>query len=724
MGVFITRKKKSESKIKIEFEGRSYRAYNPTLFQARLLSENWVSFDQEKNADTCWDIMYSKILKHIDFMCPIRKFRVTEERDPWMSDALLELIRDKDEALRRANVSKDPEDRQIAKRLRNYTTRRITKARADFIKTKLDLYKGDSQKFWKTIQEVIGNGSSGKKEKINLYDNDGKIVNDEDTAGYINEFFTSIGPNLAKDFKDRWSYDGKVCNHLMPNMSVEEQEVVKLVNNLSTHKSSSVKNVSSRVLKDAFQALSDKVTYMFNVALSTGNFPRLWKRAKVVPLPKEGDRRDVNNLRPVSLLPLPGKLLEKVIHTRISQHLGQYNLLSENQGGFREKNSTINIIANMTDNIFSAINRKQLTIATFIDFKKAFDTVDNEILLKKLQLIGIKGLPLKILDSYMTDRQQQTLANGLLSKPQQLKCGVPQGSILGPLLFLVYINDLDQLKLHAKISLYADDTVLYISGASPQDLIQKLQEDLNKVENWCKRNRLTINAKKTKVVILGTSKQMCKYKPRPLILNNEPLQYVDSYKYLGVTLDNHLTYNTHLNNTIKITAYKLHQLGMIRRYITEGAALQIYKTMVLPYLDYGDIFIIGANKSKLAKMQRLQNRGLKMCLSAGYRTSTNEIHHRVKLPLLEDRRTTHLRNFMFRRSRIPKYLDISRRPTRQRDAPTCKIEKSSNVTYGRSVLHKGAVEWNSLEVNVRNIDSYVQFKKEQKRWLRTKIPNI
>ena len=222
--------------------------------------------------------------------------------------------------------------------------------------------------------------------------------------------------------------------------------------------------------------------------------------------------------------------------------------------------------------------------------------MDNKILLKKLQLIGIKGLPLKILDSYMTDRQQQTLANGLLSKPQQLKCGVPQGSILGPLLFLVYINDLDQLKFHAKISLYADDTVLYISGASPQDLIQKLQEDLNKVENWCKRNHLTINAKKTKVVILGTSKQMCKYKPRPLILNNEPLQYVDSYKYLGVTLDNHLTYNTHLNNTIQITAHKLHQLGMIRRYITEGAALQIYKTMVLPYLDYGDIFIIGPNQ--------------------------------------------------------------------------------------------------------------------------------
>ena len=113
-----------------------------------------------------------------------------------------------------------------------------------------------------------------------------------------------------------------------------------------------------------------------------------------------------------------------------------------------------------------------------------------------------------------------------------------------------------------------------------------------------------------------------------------------------------------------------------------------------------------------------------MCLGACHRTSTNEIHHRVKLPLLEDRRTTHLRNFMFRRSRNPKYSDISRRPTRQRDAPTCKIEKSSNVTYGRSVLHKGAVDWNSLEVNVRNIDSYAQFKKEQKRWLRTKIPNI
>ena len=195
------------------------------------------------------------------------------------------------------------------------------------------------------------------------------------------------------------------------NIRVSTDEVLKVCKAIDISKSSAVDGLSSKILKDAFVAIVHKLTRLFNLPLTHGKFPDQWKNATVIPLQKAGDKSDVNNLRPVFLLPLPGKILEKLVHKKLLHFLEMNNLLDHNQGGFRPNRSTINTVAKMTDMIFNAMNNKEITVAAFIDFRKAFDTVNHEILIEKLKIIGIRGNLLNWSTDYLANRTQCTLAN-------------------------------------------------------------------------------------------------------------------------------------------------------------------------------------------------------------------------------------------------------------------------------------------------------------------------
>ena len=367
LGIVATRKKSTIKPIKIDFKGRSYRNYDKVVFQEGLINAEWDPFYANDDPNLLWDYMYDTILGRIDVMCPIRSFKVAEFKEVWMTNEAIEAINDKDRALNRARRTGSEEDWEVARRLRNQVGRDIRNLRADFLKSQQEVNREDPKKFWKCVSSVLP-GKRGSLGNIWLKEKDtGADIELESAAGYINEFFTNIGPNLAKNHKADWKYYGKTVPDSAENISTDLEEVEKLSKGIEVMKSSGLDKLSAKICKDAFVVLGQQLTYLFNCSLEKAVFPDKWKVAKVVPLFKGGNKEDVGNYRPVSLLPLPGKLLEKIVHKKITKFWDDNQFLSRDQGGFRKGFSTVATIADLTDDFFNQINQGNTTLAAFIE---------------------------------------------------------------------------------------------------------------------------------------------------------------------------------------------------------------------------------------------------------------------------------------------------------------------------------------------------------------------
>ena len=362
---------------------------------------------------------------------------------------------------------------------------------------------------------------------------------------------------------------------------------------------------------------------------------------------KGGQKNQINNFRPISLLPLPGKLIEKIVHKRITTYLNINNILNVNQNGFRANHSTQDTVAKFTDDIALNINNNKCTLATFIDFRKAFDTVNHNILLQRIESIGIKNNVLHWLRSYLHNRKQVVVANGYTSNQGTVTCGVPQGSTLGPLLFLLYINNINKNFIHSKIKLFADDTVLYTSSTIVDDAKDQLQTDLDILDLWCRQHKLSINTNKTKTVLFGTRRFNNNITCTNLAIAGDEIMFVDEYKYLGIILDKNLTYSKHIKYIQGLAAHKIYMLSKIRSCINQSTAIQIYKTKILPYFDQGDILYIDAFQKDRTKLQKLQNRALRICLNANNRHHIANLHNTTNIPYLSDRRSYHLNVYAY-----------------------------------------------------------------------------
>ena len=521
---------------------------------------------------------------------------------------------------------------------------------------------------------------------------------------------------MAKDFSDDWSYYGERVNENMETPITDEAEVVKICREIKVMKSSGMAKLSSKICKDAFLALSTQLTHLFNCSLRVSVFPNKWKVPTVVPLHKGGDREEVNNYRPVSLLPLPGKILENIVHKGITGFLDDNDVLCHSQGGFRKGFSTVSTIADLTDDLFRSVNKGDTTLAAFIDLKKAFDTVDFDILQEKLSMAGIRNNMLDWCKSYLSSRYQCVTVNKSVSNLRRIKSGVPQGSVLGPLLFMIYINDLrDALDVNSGAKLYADNTVIYCSGIEATQVSCELQANLNRFSKWCKKNKLTVNTKKTKLMSFGTRTRVKKAKNVTVTVNGDRIQMVPSYKYLGVILDSTLSYNMHISSLIRTVLHKVTLLSKVKRYLNDCTALLIYKSMILPYLDYADVIFDRAYSKDLGKLQRLQNRCLKICSSRDRLFNTDLAHKLANAPFLSDRRAAHTLNFMYKRKARKELLNNREIRTRAHDAPLFLVDIPRCAAFQRSVGYFGSESWNKLPPAIRNTDSYAKFKGIQKK---------
>ena len=336
----VTRKKQSVLKNSVNFSGRSYRRYNKDTFLLNLLAANGDRFYRSNNPDEMWDIMENHIVRQANAQCPIRNFRVKAQREPWITNEAIEAIKDKDRLLKKAKRTRSEQDWEIARRARNHKGRDMENLRADYLKREQEAFAGDPKRFWANISSIFPS-KKGRTNKIWLKDHDNnREIESIQTANFINSYFTNIGPKLAEKFNKEWEYFGVKERKVIGDIATNIEEVNKLCRDINTMKSSGKDKLSSRLYKDAFAVLWIQLVHLFNCSLTTGKFPNKWKVAKIILLIKGGALESVNNYRPVSLLPIPGKLLEKIVHARIVEFWDNNKFLSCNQGGFRRGHST------------------------------------------------------------------------------------------------------------------------------------------------------------------------------------------------------------------------------------------------------------------------------------------------------------------------------------------------------------------------------------------------
>ena len=714
--VYVTRKKERRRSGKVKFRGRSYRNYDKESFQANLLEKNWGDFYSRVDPNQAWEIMKTIIEEEIETMCPFRTFSVRKFDDPWITNEVIEMIRDRDELFKTAKRLGRAEDWTRAKVARNETAGHLRNLKAQYLVDQQNVNSENPKRFWRNIS-AVWKGHNSKGRVISL-ESEGREINERESAEYLNSFFTNVGPKLAGDFDpSKWEPIREGTGTKLEDCTLNFRDVQKLCREIKIAKSSGYSHLASRILKDSFMALTNQLVFLFRLSLEAASFPDDWKIATIIPLFKGGNSAEVGNYRPVSLLPLPGKLLEKLVHARISSYMEGNGLLTNHQGGFRKNKSTTSTIVSFTDAVLRAANDANFMLATFVDLKKAFDTVNHAVLMRKLQHLGLGGELLNWCKSYLSNRSQSTICNDVRSKSSIVKCGVPQGSVLGPLFFLAYINDMVDSIGDIDVRLFADDTVLFVQGKDLEYCKNKIQSGLDKFSKWCKVNALHVNTYKTKVMAFGTQNRLKKLGKFVLKLDDVQLQQVSSYKYLGVTLDPSLNFKQHLASVTRTVSHKLYILSRLRRYLSDRAALLIYKSMVLPYMDYSDVVYTKAAEADLDRLQRLQNRALKICLNSNRHESTEYIHRQTKVPLLDNRRKNHLLSYMYKQKDLGINLDIPRINTRSADAPRFVLRQPNLSCYKRSVEYEGAKAWNRLPNSLKLTPNYLSFKNKINRKL-------
>ena len=466
----------------------------------------------------------------------------------------------------------------------------LKNAKQEYISKHINDNLGNSRKIWKAINEIIHNKFTRDTTDIYLDDNGNIITNQKLVANRFNKFYTNVAKNLVKKLgKPNTKYQDYLKNpneHSIFLSETDPGEVAKLLSNLDTSKSGDIYGITPKLMTLASNELAPNLSKIFNKCIQTGIFPQYLKKAKVIPIHKGDSKMLAANYRPISLLPIIGKIFEKIIFSRFTDFISKYKLLYRKQYGFQKGKSTEHALIDIHEKILTALENRESPCCILLDFAKAFDTVDHKILLDKLYYYGIRGNAHQLIKSYLTDREQCVQINNTLSDMDFISYGVPQGSILGPLLFLLYINDIASTSKILSFYLFADDTTIFYSHKDIKTLEKTINQELLHITDWLIANKLSLNVSKTKVLLFRTKNESNAQKIN-ICLNGVKLEESVYAKYLGVLIDNKLTFEHHIHQVKSKLVKGNVILAKVRHYAPYKVIHNTYNAHIQPHVDYG-----------------------------------------------------------------------------------------------------------------------------------------
>ena len=530
---------------------------------------------------------------------------------------------------------------QAYKKARNDVAKKVKDAKAKHFIHCFEKTTNNPQEMWKTINKLI-NKKSKTTTISEIKTENGSFTDPKEITNILNEYFCNIGYNLAQNLESTSVQPSSYVDQRETEFKLDpvtEAEVYKYLSNVKPTKSTGYDKIPPKLIKDAAGVISRSLTIIFNKSIISGIFPEDLKIAVLSPIFKKGDRSSCGNYRPISVLSVIAKILEKIAFDQLCKYFDNNNIISNEQSGFRKNYSTETSLLAVTNRWYCNMDKGLLNGVLFLDLKKAFDCVDHQILLNKLAMYGVCDLTLKWFESYLSNRKQTCKVNNIFSEMRQTKTGVPRGSNLGPLLFLTYVNDLPNCSGNASASMFADDTNITATGQTVQELQTNLNNNLEKVHHWLLANKLTLSYNKTEYMIIGSRQKILNIQEEPLIsIGNETIKKISKCKTLGVIIDDKLLWKDHIN---EISAKVSKGLGIMRRiktFVTQSVMQSIYNSLILPYFDYCNMVWENTAKYNLQKVQKMQNRAARILTGSSYDVPTTDLMRQLKWQTLEDRR--------------------------------------------------------------------------------------